>query len=134
MPEYVELIAKCVANELSADMRLSTMDRARPQTMIARIIELRKEMHAQTEEVSVAAVAAAQSVQLVQAVQEVKEVKEVVIEAPPQVELAAAAERGGLPPVRKLTLITSQREWYASACWPGRPAGSDAFIMGQANR
>lgn len=125
MPEYVELIAKCVANELSADMRLSTMDRARPQTMIARIIELRKEMQAQADEVSVAAV---------QAVQAVQAVKDVVIEAPPQVELAAAAERGGLPPVRKLTLVTSQREWYASACWPGRPAGSDAFIMGQANR
>lgn len=125
MPEYPELIARTVANELSADMRLQTMDRTRPQTLIARIIESRKEMHSRVDEAAVAAAVKAQTV-----------IEEVApAEAPHNVELFSAADTPkGLPPVKKLTLVSSQKSWYASACWPGSPAGSEEFCMGQATR
>ncbi len=128
MPEYPELIARTVANELSSDMRLQTMDRTRPQSLIARIIESRKEMQSRVDEASVVA-AAAPAV-----VREIKSVAVETVEAPHNVELHSADAKGGLPPVRKLTLVSSQKSWYASACWPGSPAGSEEFCMGQATR
>lgn len=109
------------------------MDRARPQTLFARILESRKEMHSRVDEVAASAVAAVAAV-----IEEIKvEVAEAAeaVEAPHSIEISIApATRGALPPVRKLTLVSSQKSWYTNACWPGRPVGSEEFCLGQATR